>query len=255
MTTADAFARYQRSAASRLRYGLAQHNLNALHDLSRPLTVLDAAGGNGMNSAYLLQNGHRVTLFDRDPNMLAQAQERLAEAGLAERCRLVQGSLEQIAELLPGERFDLILCHHVLEYLTEVPPVLSALASLAAPGGELSVITLNPVSEVIRAILFRHDISLARRKLTVLDYDAKWFGQAVLYTQDQITAWGGQAGWRLRDFGGLRVLADYVPEAELTEAREQELLELEQALSGQEPYRRFGRYLQFAFQKRDDREG
>ena len=76
-TTAEVFARYQQSAAGRLRYELAQQNLERLHDLSHPLRVLDAAGGNGMNTEFLLRQGHTVTLLDSDPEMLQQAHQKL----------------------------------------------------------------------------------------------------------------------------------------------------------------------------------
>jgi len=248
-TTADIFARYQQSAAGRLRYELAQQNLAKLHDLSRPLQVLDAAGGNGVNTEFLLRQGHTVTLLDSDPEMLQQANQWLAELNLLERCQLVEGTLEGITDLLPAEQFDLILCHHVLEYTDDSLHILKALQTVAAPAGELSLITLNPVSEVIRAIVFRRHPALARSKLTDLSYDARWFGQATLYPLEQITAWAEQSGWSLQDFRAIRVLADYIPEAELTEAGERALVHLENELAGLEPYRRFGRYLQFCFKK------
>ena len=250
-TTAQIFARYQHSAAGRLRYELAQQNLEKLHDLSRPLRVLDAAGGNGINTEFLLYQGHTVTLLDSDPEMLRQAHQRLVDLNLLERCQLVEGTLEGVTELLSAEQFDLILCHHVLEYTDDSLHILKALQAVAAPAGELSLITLNPVSEVIRAIVFRQDPALARSKLTELSYDARWFGQAMLYPLEQITAWAEQSGWLLRDFRAIRVLADYIPEEELTEAREQELICLEKELAGLEPYRRFGRYIQFCFRKQD----
>ncbi len=250
-TTAEIFARYQRSAAGRLRYELAQYNLERLHDLSRPLRALDAAGGNGVNTEFLLRQGHKVTLLDSDPEMLQQARQRLTELNLLERCQLVEGTLEAIAELLPAEQFDLILCHHVLEYTDDSLHILRAFQKVAAPDGELSLITLNPVSEVIRAIVFRRDPALARSKLTDLSYDAKWFGQATLYPLEQIIAWAKQSGWSLQDFRAIRVLADYIPEEELTGDQEHELIRLEKELAGLEPYRRFGRYIQFRFTKQD----
>lgn len=249
-STASALADYQRSVAGRLRYILAQRNIEKMHNLNRPLHVLDAAGGNGVNAEYYLRQGYAVTLFDADPEMLEQARHRLG--ALLERCQLVEGNLDEIAEALPAGQFDLILCHHVLEYLRECAPVLKALSELAAPAGELSLVTLNPVSEVMRAIIFRQDPALARAKLTDLGYDARWFGQATLHPLEQVIALAEASGWRLRDFRGMRVLADYVPEEGITKGREQELLRLEEALGGLEPYRRIGRYAQFCFEKRAD---
>ena len=243
-TTAEQFVRYQDSLASRLRYEQAQRNLGELHDLGRPLRVLDAAGGNGLNAEYLLHRGQAVTLLDSDPEMLREARERLAPAGLLERCEFVEGTLEGMGKLLPHGSFDLILCHHAIEYSPSPRQIFGAFRDLSRAGGEVSLITLNPVSEVVRAAVFRRYAALARRKLTDLAYDARWFGQATHYPLEQIREWAEEADLRLDDFRALRVLADYIPEEQAT-GQADAVLELENDLAGREPYRRFGRYLQF----------
>lgn len=247
-STAEQFARYQGSIASHLRYEQAQRNLEALHDLDRPVQVLDAAGGNGLNTEFLLRRGHSVTLLDTDPDMLEQARERLGGLDLLQRCELVQGDLESVGEKLSHDRYDLILCHHVLEYTNESPRILKGFADVTRNPAQLSLITLNPVSETVRAAVFRRDAALARKKLTDFRYDAKWFGQAMLYPFEQILEWAEAAGWTLRDFRGIRVLADYIPEQEARPQRD-EVLALEEDLAGRDPYRRFGRYFQFCFAK------
>jgi len=248
-STAERFARYQDSLASRLRYEQAQHNLQALHDLSRPRRVLDAAGGNGLNTEFLAGLGHRVTLLDSDPAMLEQARARLAERGLLQRCEFVEGSLEAVADVVPRDRFDLVLCHHALEYTSEPLRVLEGFSAVSCASGEASLITLNPVSEVVRAIVFRRDPALARQKLADLAYDARWFGQATLYPFEQILEWAGRSGWSLGDFRAIRVLADYLPEAEAA-GREDQVIALEKDLAALDPYRRFGRYFQFCLTRR-----
>lgn len=247
-STASALADYQRTVAGRLRYMLAQQNIQKMHSLSRPLRVLDAAGGNGVNTEHYLREGHSATLFDSDPAMLEQARRRLG--GLLEKCQIVEGRLEEIVDLIPARQFDLILFHHVLEYLQDGLRIFKALHKLASPAGELSLITLNPVSEVIRAVIFRQDPALAHSKLTDSNYDARWFGQASLYSLEQVVAGAEDAGWRLRDFRAIRVFSDYLPEQEVTGDRERELFNLEEKLAGLEPYRRIGRYTQFCFEKR-----
>lgn len=251
-TTADSLARYQKSIASRLRHRLAQQFIEDCHDVSRPLKVLDAGGGNGLNAECFLARGHHVTIFDSNPEMLEHARARLQGLNLLARCQFVEGRLEAVAEVLDKARFDLILCHHVLEYIDDGLQVLASVGRLAAPQGELSLITLNPVSEVIRAMIFQHDPAQAELKLTDLAYDAKWFGQARLYELEQITARADDAGWQLHDFRGMRILADYVPQ-QLAETREEGILHLEKTLGSLEPFRRFGRYLQFCFKRRPPR--
>jgi S-adenosylmethionine-dependent methyltransferase len=228
---------------------LAQGNALRLHELGRPLRVLDAGGGNGLNTEWLLREGHRVTLLDSDPAMLEQARLRLEETRLEGRCRIVQGTVEAIAEALPGEEFDLVVCHHVVEYLSDPVRAIAQFHVVAARNAELSLITLNPVSEVIRAVVFRGDPQLATVKLTDDAYDAKWFGDAKLYHMAEIVDWCAGAGWTLKDFRAIRVLADYIPDESYSDTKVSEMTSLEERLAGLEPYRRFGRYLQFCFRK------
>jgi S-adenosylmethionine-dependent methyltransferase len=248
-TTAAVFAGYQKSVTGRMRYVLAQHNMMRLHSLDRPLNILDAAGGNGINTQWLARQGHFVTLLDSDPAMLKQAEQELDKVGLLYRCQLVEGTLEKAPDLVPAGEFDLVLCHHVIEYLENPYQLFVAMHQVSREAGELSLITLNPVSETIRSVIFGRDPKVARSKLVEQSFDAKWFGQATLYSYDQLLGWGEQAGWRIVDFRSVRVLADYISDAEYDETKEQEAIRLEEDLSGLEPYRRIGRYLQFSFRK------
>lgn len=72
----------------------------AAHDFSRYRTVLDVGGGDGtLLAAILLANpGLEGVLFDR-PDVVERARERLAAAGVADRCRMVAGSF---LESVPG---------------------------------------------------------------------------------------------------------------------------------------------------------
>jgi S-adenosylmethionine-dependent methyltransferase len=248
-TTAATFAGYQKSVTGHMRYVLAQYNMMRLHSLARPLRVLDAAGGNGVNTRWLARQGHAVTLLDSDPAMLKQAEQQLREGGVLDRCDIVEGTLEDAPQLLRAREFELVLCHHIIEYLKDPSQLFAAMHQVSCGTAELSLITLNPVSETIRAIMFRRDPKLAHSKLIDQSYDAKWFGQGTLYSSDQLVSWGRQVGWQLVDFRGVRVLADYIPDSEYDDTKEQEAILLEQELSGLEPYRRIGRYLQFCFTK------
>lgn len=248
-STAQSFLAYQTSEAGQIRYRLAQRNMETLHQLDVPKVILDVGGGNGFITEFLLRRGHAVTLFDSDAEMLKQARQRLVDANLLAQCRLVEGNLDYLSRLFAADHFDLIVAHHILEYLSDVPAVMKSLYTLAKKGGEFSLITLNPVSEVIRAIIFRQEPVAAQSKLTDLSFDSKWFGQATLYPMDQILIWATGAGWSLNDFCGIRILADYLPATSLTETKTTDLIALEERVASLEPYRRFGRYLQFAFQK------
>jgi S-adenosylmethionine-dependent methyltransferase len=248
-STAAAFTRYQMSATGHLRYMLAQENLIKMHNLSGPAQILDAAGGNGLNTDWLLRHGHSVTLFDLDPEMLSEGKDRLTRVNLAARCSFVQGNIEEIDRFFLPNSFNLIVCHHILEYLNDPLRTLQSLLKVAAPAGELSLVTLNPVSEVLRAMIFQNNANLARAKLEDYSFDAKWFGNAKLFTYEQIVIWCKESGWSVQDFRAIRVLADYIPDNQYDDERKHNVFLLENTLGGIDPYRRIGRYLQFCLKK------
>lgn len=246
-SVAATFARYQLTTSGHMRMALARKNMAVLHELRPPLRVLDAGGGNGVNMEWLVEQGHAVTLLDSDPEMLQQARQRSEQRKRPGHHELVLGDIEELPAGVGDQQFDLIVCHHVLEYLRDPRRAVADFRAVAVPGGELSLVTLNPVSEVIRAMVFARDPALARSRLTDLAYDAKWFGDARLYDLDQMLEWGAQTGWTLQGFRAIRVLADYIPEGEYSESTLRATIELEESLAGQEPFRRVGRYLQFCF--------
>src|SRR5258706_14784243 len=100
--TATIFSRYQKSPTGRLRYVLAQDNLTRLHRLDSPLTVLDAAGGNGVNAEGLLERGNSVTLLEHDAEVLSQARERLDSRGLSGPGTFAQGAIESAGRFAPS---------------------------------------------------------------------------------------------------------------------------------------------------------
>src|SRR5262249_10511015 len=130
------------------------------------------------------------------------------------RIRDVEGGLEGIGALLPSQTVDLVVWHHALGDVADGVGVRKRVYPLASRDGQVSLITLNPVSEAVRAAVFQRDASAALSKLDDLRYDAKWFGNAHLYPLEDILARAADAGWTLRDFRGIRVLSDYVPDAE-----------------------------------------
>src|SRR6266508_6009483 len=81
----------------------------------RPLTVVDVGGGTGGFAVPIARAGHHVTVVDTSPDALAALARRAAEAGVADRVRGVQGDGDGLADLIPADKADLVLCHSLLE--------------------------------------------------------------------------------------------------------------------------------------------
>lgn len=242
-STVEEFLKYQKTAASDLRYDLAKHNMLMMHNLTRePKLALDAGCGNGIMSKWLLGMEYHVTSIDSDPAMIDAAGEKLEYWEKLDRCDLHEDNIEDVIG-----NYTLIICHHVIEYLKYPPRVFEVFRASALPDAELSLITINPASQVIRSIIFNRNPNQALRRLTDLSYDAKWFGKSQMYSPQQIIQWAADYRWQLTGLRGIRCLADYLPMFQSQSITADELLELEKALAPLEPYRSMARYLQFAF--------
>ncbi|QIG54013.1 class I SAM-dependent methyltransferase [Altererythrobacter sp. BO-6] len=85
--------------------------------------LLELGCGEGMQSLHLREICHELTGLDVSPRAIARARERLPGA------RFLAGPGEQLALLLPGERFDLVIACEVLYYAADPALLLSQLQS------------------------------------------------------------------------------------------------------------------------------
>ncbi len=244
--TLQQYLKYQKSWASWYRYQLAFLLMDEQHDVSdRELRVLDAAAGNGLVSERFLEQGHQVTLYDGSQAMIADAKNRLIERYGARAAFHVGVLNSDFPDWEKG--FDLVIMHHIIEYLPDPTSVFKRLTAQVMLGAEMSLITINPVSEVLRRIHFDRSPQIASAKLFDLSYDARWFGDAQLYTDDELNTMLADAGWEVFDRRGMRIFSDYT-DKKLSDddAYRQEMVRLEVATSAKYPYRDIGRYRQWA---------
>ena len=83
---------------------------------NRPLRVLDVGAGLAQISIELAKDGHDVTINDISANMLEIAKQNAGEA--AQTITWHTCPYQQLDDKLTG-KYDLILCHAVLEWLAE----------------------------------------------------------------------------------------------------------------------------------------
>ena len=111
-------------------------------------------GGDGRDSRPLAGAGHDVTILDTSGGMLEVARTEAEAAGIADRVRLVEGALVDLASLA-GTGHDLVLCHFVLQYRPAGTSDLALLAGALRPGGRLSLVAPNPAGAVLGALVRR----------------------------------------------------------------------------------------------------
>ncbi|MFD2190704.1 methyltransferase domain-containing protein [Pistricoccus aurantiacus] len=205
--------------------------------------VLDVGGGLGQMAAWFAERGHRVTLAEPAAEMLARAREALE----GQPVELIQTTLQALPEKAPGP-WSLVVCHAVLEWLADPREALRILASLVAPGGQLSLMVFNRdalrLSNIVKGNLDKVlDDRLAgtgkRQRLTPISP----------LTHADIEAWATENDLVMEAVAGVRVFYDYLRERDPQGDTLTKLIELEHRYCEAEPYWRLGRYLLYTLRK------
>ena len=205
-------------------------------EAGRTLKVIDVGGGTGGFAVPLAEAGHRVTVVDASPDALAALTRRAAEAGVADRITAVQGDGDRLADLVPPDSVDLILCHSLLEVVDEPAGVVRALAAALRPGGTVSLVVANRAAAVLARATGGH-LDLATALLT--DPDGRAGPGDKLRRRFDVSgavALLRAAGLSVEGIHGVRVIADLVPGA-VADGDPEALVAFELATADRPPYR------------------
>lgn len=122
-------------------------------------SVLDLACGSGALLSILNERVPAQTQLlgvDMSPDELALARDRLPVG----RADLVEGRAQHLDHLADGS-LDVVLCHWALTLMDPVPPVLSEIARVLAPGGRFAAIVDGPMKsasgyEAVHDLIYAH---------------------------------------------------------------------------------------------------
>jgi S-adenosylmethionine-dependent methyltransferase len=236
---------------SRLKYDLVHAHLMK-HLGQSPGHILDAGGGNGLDSIPFAEQGQRVEILDYSAEMLADAQRRAVAAGAMARVGLHLGDVRAVAQLWPAAQFDLILCHNVIQYVDDLPGLLGDLAAALKPGGLMSIVSINRLSIPYRMALPDGDLGEALVQLEARQQQARLFDALMrCYSADEIMGLLAEAGCRTEQDYGVRCVCDYWGDNErkADPAVFQQLEALELAMAERHPYKLLARYFQVIARK------
>jgi ubiquinone/menaquinone biosynthesis C-methylase UbiE len=105
---------------------------------SPPARVLDVGCGSGFLALLLAAAGHTVAGVDLSERMLAVARQEATRRSL--NLRLIRGDAEQPP--VTADRFDAVVCRHLLWTLPHPERALRAWSALLVPGGQILAIDL-----------------------------------------------------------------------------------------------------------------
>lgn len=245
-----AFRQWQDAPWGRLRYTLAEANLRRhLPDIhgtvpgeptGHPLRVLDVAGGNGVEAVRMATQGHRVTIVDYSALMLRGAHELAHKAGVSDRVTIIEADVAQLDDLVDAAGFDLVLCHNLLPYVTDVAATLTTCLTALRPGGLLSVIAVNAHSDILRIAVREQDPAAALEAVTTGIRTTKTFGTKLTpRTAEEITTHLDTLGATTLAHYGIRSVCDYMADDDrkYDASFYAELERLEFALADRLPYK------------------
>lgn len=208
-------------------------------------TVLDVGAGLGQVNEWFLREGHHVIHSDISEEMVIEAQRRHEQLNLARFAQYIVAPLAQLPQQLPDQQFSLILCHAMLEWVSDGQQAIQQLATLLKPGGTLSLMFYNRNAKLMANAVYGN-----------FDYIAQ--GLKVKKTvrlspqtpQDpmQVMQWLSDAGLTVRQQTGVRCFHDYLRDKN-DQQRFDELLELELQYNQQSPFKELGRYQHWLVEK------
>jgi 2-polyprenyl-6-hydroxyphenyl methylase / 3-demethylubiquinone-9 3-methyltransferase len=155
--------------------------------------VLDVGCGGGILSEAMARAGARVLGIDLSRPVLDVAELHALEGKVPVEYRAV--SAEELAQERPAA-FDLVTCMEMLEHVPDPAVTVQALASLARPGGDVIVSTLNR-----NPLAFAVAIVGAEYVARVLPRGTHEYLKFI--RPSELARWGRQAGLHLRDLTGL----------------------------------------------------
>ncbi len=211
------------------------------------LDILDAGGGNGVETMPLALEGHRLTLLDSSAAMLADGQ-RLA-AGNNTSLRTIHGSVLDLGALVQPASYDLILLHNVIQYLdeAEVPKLLDSLHKALRPGGMLSLVSVNRYSSTLAKSIVYAEFEEAMEQLNSKHQYSRAFDHTVrVYTAEEMGQLLSDASFNVTNHYGVRIFIDYIADNELKHSPEKyaQIEALERQLTDKFPYKHLARTFQ-----------
>ena len=236
---------------NRLLYSTCHRNLQRYLG-KQPLKILDAGGGNGEDTFFLISLGHSVTLQDFSAEMLEDARRRAEQNGVLEQISFCQADVVKLSSLFSAEEFDAILCHNMIKFVDDGYALLDDLYTLLKPKGLLSITAVNPHSEAYRQAIFKNDLAEALAAIGQEQYLHPWFGKPEQrHTPEDLIAYFEVLGCTLLGHFGLRCIVDYLTdnESKFVPGYFTKLEALEYAMTDQYPYYLLARMFQIILQK------
>ncbi len=233
--------RFEKNIYGSVKGALRERILHAQIEKHYPLHVgparrcADIGGGLGQMSHWLAAQGHSVRYCDLSETMTARARQAYPSQSPGH----IEFECGAFQTLFEHERFELVHCQAVLEWLEQPFEGLAKMADMVEPGGALILSFYNRDSLILR--------NLIRGNLNAAFEQTRGDGSGLtpIHPLDinEVLSAIEQHGFTLRHWFGIRCFTDYQSREVQQRLGTEALLPFELELSDREPYRRLARYI------------
>ena len=188
--------------------------------------ILDFGSGFGIVADFLAEK-NQVTAIEPNSEMIAERKQNFSYEQL-------QGSLE-VLQTLPVQSFDVIICHNVLEYVSEPSLYLAEFSRLLKKNGKISLVKHHEVGRIMHTVVFENDPEKAQQLLAGQKYQTHSMGAVKVYQISEVISGlplEVEVYQGVRIFYGLQT-NDYKTAPDWAE----KMLEMELAVCNKSPYR------------------
>ena len=213
-------------------------------DLGRPLRILDVGAGLAQIAIDLATQGHEVVINDISANMIDKAKANADQIDETLDIAWHICPYQELAARLTtkeNQKFDLILCHALLEWLAEPAAVMDFFDQHLRSHGALSLCFYNPASFDYRNLIMGNF-----NLLDNTDYKAdnkKSLTPNHPVAREKVECWLVAHHYQTVRASGLRVFHDYAPLKRGGHNDPDAVVRMELRYSQLEPYKWLGRYL------------
>jgi S-adenosylmethionine-dependent methyltransferase len=221
----------------KLFYDLTWHHIDS-HITNPTRTILDVGCGFGHSAIRMAEQGHVVTGMDITPDMIKMARQRSEGRGL--NITFFEGKVEELHSSINKHTFDWVLCHNLLEYLSNPRETLQQLSEMLHPTGSLSLLVHNPTAKVLKKGIIEADFSQAQKNLHQMTFFNSLIGtELTQYPLDTLKKWLEENNLELESYYGVRSIFDYIVGEEYKTNKDwyENILSLEKEVTGISPYR------------------
>ena len=214
--------------------------------LGRPLRILDVGAGLAQIAIELATQGHTLVINDISANMLKKAQANAEQNHQNDEKLAITWHVcpyQELEEKLAGntEKFDLIMCHALLEWLAEPVAVMDFFDQHLTENGALSLCFYNPVSFDYRNLIMGNFNLLDNTEYKADNKKSLTPNHPV--AKEEVESWLKAHEYKTILASGLRVFHDYSPLKRGGHNDPEAVIRMELRYSQLEPYKWLGRYL------------